>query len=113
MRKSAFTAVLLAALAALSTGGAAADEPDHERARHALERGEVLPLQTILGKVARDYPGDVIEVELDREDGRWVYEIELIGERGRLTKLEVDARDGSVIKVKGRGARREDEGGRR
>lgn len=112
MRKSAFTAVFVAALAALSTG-TAADEPDHERARHALERGEVLPLQTILGKVAREYPGDVVEVELEREDGRWVYEIELIGERGRLTKLEVDARDGSIIDVKGRGARRGDDGGQR
>ena len=112
MRKSAFTAVFVAALAAFSTG-VVAGERDHERARHALERGEVLPLQTILGKVARDYPGDVVEVELEREDGRWIYEIELIGERGRLTKLEIDARDGSIIKVKGRRAGRDDDGGKR
>lgn len=112
MRRSAFIAVFITALAVLPAG-VAADEPDHERARRALERGEVLPLQTILTRIAREYPGDVVEVELEREDGRWVYEIELIGERGRLTKLDVDARDGSVIKVKGRRARGDDDGSRR
>jgi uncharacterized membrane protein YkoI len=39
---------------------------DHDRARQAVEAGEVLPLRTILERVERDYPGQVVEVELER-----------------------------------------------
>ncbi len=39
---------------------------DHDRARQALEAGEVLPLRTILDRVEREYPGQVLEVELER-----------------------------------------------
>ncbi len=75
---------------------------DHDRARQALEAGEVLPLQTIMQRVERDYPGQVIEVELERDRDRWVYEIKTLRSGGSLVKLKVDARDGSILGVKGR-----------
>lgn len=81
---------------------AAAGEGDHDRARQAVEAGEVLPLHAILQRVARDYPGQAIEVELERDRGRWIYEIKLLRSGGALVKIKVDARDGSVIGVKGR-----------
>lgn len=40
-------------------------EPDHERARQALNRGEVQPIADILALVAQTVPGEVIEVEFD------------------------------------------------
>jgi len=74
---------------------------DHERARQALEAGEVLPLRSILERVERDYPGQVVDVELEREhenrQGRWVYEIKVLRAGGALIKLKVDARDGTII----------------
>lgn len=89
-------------LALLVGGGAAhADEEDHERARKALEAGEVLPLKTILERVERAYPGQVMDVELEREHrgsgGRWIYEIKVLRTSGTLVKLKVDARDGTVL----------------
>lgn len=106
MHLSAFVvAVVLAA--GLVPSASVAGEQDHERARQALERGEVLPLRTILDKIARDYPGEVVEVELERERGTWIYEIELIGADGRLVKLEIDAGSAAVLRVKGRGSRQE------
>lgn len=105
MRTIAFIAVAAFA-AAMTPAPAPAGEPDHERARRALERGEVLPLRAILDTVERDHPGRVVEVELEREHGRWIYEIELIGDGGRLEKLEIDARDGAVLRSRGREERR-------
>ena len=88
-----------ACLAWASAGGIAGES--HDRARKALEAGEVLPLRTILERIERDYPGQVMDVELERqrEAGaeRWVYEIKLLRTGGALVKLKVDARDGSVI----------------
>lgn len=75
-------------------------QSDHDRAREALRAGEVLPLTTILQRVAREQPGEVLKVELEREHGRWIYELKLIQHSGALVKLKVDARDGSVLKQK-------------
>lgn len=75
---------------------------DHDRARKAVEAGEVLPLKSVLERVERDYPGQVMEVELDREDSRWVYEIKILRSGGSLLKLKVDARDGTPIGMKER-----------
>ena len=81
---------------------AMADEGDHDRARRALEAGEILSLRTIIARVADDYAGQIIEVELEREDGRWIYEIELLRSGGALVKLELDAGDGSLLDIRGR-----------
>jgi uncharacterized membrane protein YkoI len=87
-------------------GVAHADEEDHERARKALQAGEVLPLKTILERVERAYPGQVMDVELEREHrgagGRWIYEIKVLRTGGALVKLKVDARDGTVLGSKSR-----------
>ena len=91
---------LVAALALLATAPAAlADgERDHDRARAALRAGEVLPLTTILERVAKEQPGLLLEVELEREHGRWIYELKLLQSSGALIKLKVDARDGRLLK---------------
>lgn len=87
---------------ALATGAARADERDHDRARAALQAGEVLPLGAVLQRVARSHPGDVLEVELEREQGRWIYELKLLQPGGGLLKLEVDARSGEVLRSRPR-----------
>lgn len=87
----------------LAIGPTQADDGhDHDRARQALEAGEVLPLRAILERVERDNPGQVMEVELERKDGRWIYEIKLLRTSGSLVKLKVDARDGTLLETKGR-----------
>lgn len=82
----------------------AAEGSDHDRARQALEAGEVLPLRTILERVERDYPGQVMEVDLEREGDRWIYEIKLLRTGGALVKLIVDGRDGRVLGTRTRAA---------
>ena len=94
-------------LALLAGSGAVyAAEEDHERARKALQAGEVLPLKTILERVERAYPGQVMDVELERDhenrSGRWIYEIKVLRNSGALVKLKVDARDGTVMGSKSR-----------
>ncbi|TPE47699.1 PepSY domain-containing protein [Amaricoccus solimangrovi] len=76
-----------------------ADLDDSDRARRALERGEVLPLREILGIVEREIDGRIIEVEFEAKDGGHVYEFEFIAPDGRLLEAVVDARTGRVISV--------------
>lgn len=80
---------------------------DHERARAAVEAGQVLPLPTLLERLRRTHPGQVLELELEREDGRWIYEIKLLQANGQLLKLDVDAATAQVLQVKRRGGGKE------
>lgn len=94
-------ASLLALAVTLAATPAGAGD-DHDRARRAVQAGEVVPLRTILDNVARDFPGDVIETELESLHGAPAYEIKLIAPDGRVMKLFYDARDGSLLKTKGK-----------
>lgn len=74
-------------------------DDDHDRAWQARARGEVLPLRQILSLTAERVPGRVAEVELENEDGVWIYEIRIISTRGRLVGVHLDARTGKVMKI--------------
>ncbi|MGY4830791.1 PepSY domain-containing protein [Sphaerotilaceae bacterium SBD11-9] len=91
--------VLLATVLALSSAPALAGN-DQDRARAAVQAGQVLPLKTVLERLERSHPGQVLEVELEQEDGRWVYEIRLLQPGGRLIKLELDAATAEVLRSK-------------
>ena len=80
---------------------AAGRRHDHDSARQARAHGEILPIADILRMVRAEVPGDVIEVELEREEDRgtacWTYEIEILTPDGRLLKLAVDAKHGRIL----------------
>lgn len=99
----------------LSIGGwlpaLADDRHDHDRARQALEAGEVLPLRTVLERVEREYPGQVMEVELERKGERWVYEIKMLRTGGALQKLKFDARNGTLLDSRSRNSANKESNG--
>ncbi len=108
-----FVVQSLAALLVFSSAtGAALASSDHDLARQALQSGEILPLDKILASVAAKHPGQVLEVELDREryDGKkiWIYEIKSVTRDGKLLKLEVDAKTGEVLQVRSKSGERKD-----
>ncbi len=90
----------------LATVQAHADS-DQDRARAAVQSGQVLPLSVVLARLERELPGQMLEVELEQEDGRWVYEVKLLQAGGRLMKLGLDAGTGAVLKRRERGAHSE------
>lgn len=95
----------LALLLSVALMPAGAGEPavkvDHEDARAARARGEVLPLARLLGRVDRDFGGRVIEVELERDGGDLRYELEVLLRDGRVIELEFDARTGELVRLEG------------
>lgn len=95
-------AILAALLVVAPLAGNTHGHNDHDRARQALLSGEVLSLRQVLDLIAREYPGEPVEIEFEHDDGLYVYEIKLLQPAGALLKMKVDATTGKVIKVKGR-----------
>ena len=83
----------------------ASGKDDHDRARQAVQAGQVLPLPTVLERLQREVPGQVLEVELEQERERWIYEIKLLTPAGQLTKVKLDARTAEVLRVRSRESR--------
>jgi uncharacterized membrane protein YkoI len=96
-RFSPLRATVLVLAALCSAGALARDRGDHERAREAVVAGQILPLRTVLERLEREQAGQVLEIELESEDRRWIYEVKLLQPGGQLMRLEVDAGTGEVI----------------
>ncbi|MCZ0812925.1 MAG: PepSY domain-containing protein [Pseudomonadota bacterium] len=100
MRPLPLALALLLPLLAVSTALASGDDDDdHDRARAALERGAILPLAEIAAIAQTAYGGRLIEVEFDEEDGRFIYELEMIRADGQMIEVEIDAASGRILKM--------------
>ncbi|HEY7840439.1 MAG TPA: PepSY domain-containing protein [Gammaproteobacteria bacterium] len=77
--------------------GASVGADEAEQARSLTDSGAILPLEQILERTKQEFPGRVIEIELDKEDGRYVYELEIVDPEGRVWELEIDAATGELI----------------
>ena len=74
-----------------------AKDIDQDDARVLREQGRILPLEQVLEVALRLHPGRVIEVELEKARGLYVYEIEIADGNGRIWEVELNASDASVI----------------
>lgn len=106
MRKAialAAVSVLLCSTSAFAVGPskgedkAARKRADHELARQAVLRGEVVPLPRIL-QLANGYqPGEIIEIELKSRKGNLHYDVHVLTPAGAVRELLIDARTGRLI----------------
>lgn len=106
-RHAVLIGILLAALIAggtsIHTASAKDEKSDCKReqdcALRALKSGEIRPLTDVLAVAREKLPGEVIKVELDRDDGVWVYEIKVLTESGKRREIEINAQTLAVIKI--------------
>jgi uncharacterized membrane protein YkoI len=90
---------LFALVLALSWLGfdAAAVAADHDRARGAVQSGQVRPLGEVLSNVRRNYSGRMLDARLVQGGGRPVYVIKLLTPTGRVLEVTADAPTGRVL----------------
>lgn len=68
-----------------------------DQARDAVQRGLARPLEEVLTFVRKTVKGDIVEIELDDDDGRYFYEIEYVAPNGHLMEIKIDARTLDII----------------
>ncbi|SHF58970.1 Peptidase propeptide and YPEB domain-containing protein [Modicisalibacter ilicicola DSM 19980] len=85
-------------LGAMAWGGpATAQRIDQDEALRLRQSDKILPLEYILQQALQAQPGRVIEIELERADGRPIYELEVLDTQGRIWELYLDATTGSLL----------------
>ena len=72
-------------------------EPDADTARQGVEAGTILPLEELLARHRQRIPGRLLDLELEREHGRLVYELEVVDDQGRVHEIYLDARSGEWL----------------
>jgi uncharacterized membrane protein YkoI len=93
-------AILVAAAVLLAAAPLRAEASGHDAVRHAVERGEIRALTDILTIVRGKLPGEVTGVEIERKNGRWLYEFRVVDGNGRLFEVYVDAKSGEIERIK-------------
>ncbi len=89
-----------ALLAAVPAGARDRDEYRRDEMRHAVEAGEIKSLADILALVRGKLPGEIAGVEIERKQGRWLYEFRVVDGNGRLFEVYIDAHNGTIERVK-------------
>ncbi len=93
---SALTATTFLATPAMADD----DRARGDDVRQLRESGKVLPMEDILARSRAAQPGQVVEVELERENGGYIYEVKIIDDADKVHKLEIDAASGEVLQRK-------------
>jgi hypothetical protein len=91
---SAWSCLLL--VPAVWWASAMGDE-DQLRARQLRDQGAILPLERIVAKAEAHHPGRVLDVELETEHGRPIYELQILDDRGVVSELRLDAATGELL----------------
>lgn len=99
MLKTAPCIAALAAVLALLLAPAQARDLDQDEALRLRQEGVIQPLQQLLQQAMQRYPGArLLEAELEEDDDRYVYEVELLTSDGQVRELDLDAVSGRVLK---------------
>ena len=81
--------------------GEAEGDHDHDDARDAVGRGEIIPLHEALEIVDKAKRGHIIDMALTKNKNGYVYIFKLKAGSGRVTILRMDAKTGHVIDMIG------------
>jgi uncharacterized membrane protein YkoI len=76
-----------------------ADDVNQQTARKLVSSGQILSLEEIHEKALLIKSGRIIETELERKKGRFVYEVELVDDKGLVWEIKLDAKTGQLIKL--------------
>lgn len=91
---------ILAAMLILSPVHILQADDDHIEAKRLLNSGEIMALDDILKIIRQTFPGKLLEVELEIENGKIVYEIEILGADGIVKEVYINAKTGKLISIK-------------
>jgi len=62
-------------------------------------KGDILSLEKISQKAKSYKPGEILEVELEKKHGRYIYEVDILDAASQVWELKLDAKSGQLLKM--------------
>ncbi|RUR41416.1 hypothetical protein ELY40_15080 [Vreelandella populi] len=93
--------MVLALSASAVICGSAMGDQHWETLYGEVRRGDVVSLETILDWLEAHYIGEVLEVEVERENGYVEYEIKMLGPQNQVVEFEFDGHSGQLMAIEG------------
>jgi uncharacterized membrane protein YkoI len=73
------------------------EDRGQDRARRVHEAGEILPIAEIYAKARHETRGRILEAELERAHGHWVYTLTIMDPQGGVFDLDFDGATGQSM----------------
>ena len=70
-----------------------------DEAREAVRRGDVQPLFRVFEKIGRRPNTEILDVDLFQRPGGWVYALRVLGPRGRVRDVTLNAKTLDVMSL--------------
>lgn len=102
--RASIRTVVLATLVSLGTllsFTAYSDDGDWRGLHGEVAAGRLVSLSSVLDWLQAHYHGEVLDVDLERDDDEVSYEIDMIGPQGQLVEFVFDAGSGELIGIEG------------
>ena len=99
LKRTRVTGFILLYLVCANT--ALAHDLGHDKALKLQRKGTILSSQTFIKQALERHPqARLLELELEKKRGRYIYEIELLTVHGQVRELKFDASTGELLKDK-------------
>jgi hypothetical protein len=76
-------------------------DEDQDEVYRAVKNGDIRPFSDLYAAIERDVYGRIIKVELEKDDGIWVYELKVLFDNN-VIRIEYDAATLEILEIKGR-----------
>jgi uncharacterized membrane protein YkoI len=86
-----------ASIALLSLAAIPADAGPFEDVLYPADANGVLPIERILDQARAAVAGTIMEIELEHEHGKLIYEVQILTSDNRKVEIEFDARTGAEL----------------
>ncbi|MHB2169011.1 PepSY domain-containing protein [Alsobacter sp. R-9] len=73
---------------------------DHELAKDAVARGQILALSTVINQLERVAPGRRLSVALRQKGSGWTYDFSVLAPNGVVRRVVIDARSNKVLELR-------------
>ncbi|HBP89861.1 MAG TPA: PepSY domain-containing protein [Nitrospirales bacterium] len=95
--KRLHTFSLLGTSALLLTSVGLANSDDGKKKIHVANLPTSVTMEEAIKTATSNFPGKVLEAELESEDGKVVYEVEIVNTAGETREIEIDAQSGKIL----------------
>ncbi len=86
------------------------EKGDKEKEMVELATTTKVTIEEAIKTVREKIPGTVIEAELEKEDGKTVWEVKIVTAKGELKEVYVDVQSGKFVEIKEEGKHKKSKG---